>query len=105
MIVKVHLLALGRYGEYREVDIKLVEEFWRSEPVEDILPEVFFWGQNDHQEQPKPSVSMGDVAELWGKYWLCCSVGWKELSRDEWLNYLGMSNLERMKHCLMTLPV
>lgn len=107
MIVKVHQTSFSHCGDYRDVDIK-------GEPNKEshvgpdakllwmklLLEEVFYWGQNDHQEQDKPSVSMGDVAELWGRYWLCVSVGWKELSQDEWLNYLGMSLLDRQMYSM-----
>ena len=107
MIVRVHLLAFGRYGEYREVDIPEAEEGLAA-PYEKPLPgdnghtfleRVFYWGQNDHQPQDKPSVSVGDVVEKWGKYWLCVPVGWKELSESQWLNYLGMSLVDRQVFC------
>jgi len=100
MVVKVHLVALGRYGDYRMVEITSEDNVFARDNTAGVLQEVWYWGQNENDRQDKPSVSMGDVAELWGRYWLCCSMGWKELTFNEWLDYLGMSNQDRMMYAL-----
>lgn len=62
--------------------------FGEDEKVEDLSDEtilalVFKWGQNDLQQKHMPSVSVGDVVELRGKYWMVMSVGWRELTKKE----------------------
>ena len=76
MFVNVHLLAFTE-GTVRRVKVPLEKDLWEKQPVDSTLDDVFYWGQNDHQEMEMPSVSMGDVAELFGRRWLCCSVGWQ----------------------------
>lgn len=95
MIVKVYQYAFGQ-GEVREVEL-VGSNLYRIESGKEpenlreeadkilkaVLEGVFYWGQNEHQPQDKYSVSMGDVAELWGKHYLCRSGGWKEMSEEE----------------------
>jgi hypothetical protein len=102
MIVTVRLLAF-REGDLRSVQIpdaldrvKHVGPDAEAGKINFILERVFFYGQNDHQPQELPSVSMGDVAELWGKHYLCCSWGWKELSEQEYQDYLKLTREQRM---------
>jgi hypothetical protein len=94
MIVPVELWAF-REGEVREVDIKLTKEHWDTEPVEAVLEEVFYWGQNDHQPKEQPSVSVGDIAVLNGKRYICQSMGWRGISEEEYQDYIQLACLER----------
>jgi hypothetical protein len=95
MIVPVELWAF-REGEVREVDIKLTKEHWDTEPVEAVLEEVFYWGQNDHQEKEQPSVSVGDIAVLNGKRYICQAAGWKEIEDKQYREYTSLSRQDRL---------
>lgn len=64
------------------------------------LEGIFYWGQNDHQPQEMPSVSVGDVARLGDDRWLCCSVGWKKLEQYDYIAYTRMSQTDRILKCL-----
>lgn len=58
---KVHLLAFGR-GAIRQVEVPGDQVF--INPGIEALDAIFHYGQNDHQPQNLPSVSIGDVIEL-----------------------------------------
>lgn len=79
MIVKAMLLAFGDC-ETREIDVPDGEV--RGYASHD-LELVFRYGQNLFQPRRQPSLSVGDAVELYGKYWLVKSAGWKELSGKE----------------------
>lgn len=96
MVYEVELWAFCN-GAVRKVDI---EDRLANESVQDVLENVFYWGQNEHQEQDMPSVSVGDVCRVFDDRWLCCSVGWKELKRVEYIAYTRMSQTERILKCL-----
>jgi hypothetical protein len=44
-----------------------------------LLEQIFHYGQNDFQPLPVPSVSVGDIAIVGGKHYLCNPVGWFEI--------------------------
>ena len=46
------------------------------------LEKVFYYGQNDFQPQPFPSLSVGDVVEYNEMYFYCDGVGWKKISKN-----------------------
>jgi hypothetical protein len=53
-----------------------------------LLDRVFYYGQNDFQPMKDCySVSVGDVAHMRGRFWLCQSVGWRELTNEEYFIY------------------
>lgn len=69
------------------------------------LEQVFEWG-NIYQPQNCRSLSVGDVVELsihdplatlvrfnaWGgcsRFFLCCSVGWREMTREEFKDFIA----------------
>ena len=60
----------------RNVDVP-VEEVTSN--VMEVLEKIFYYGQNDFQPKQSPSVSVGDVAVVNDKYYLCESFGWKEI--------------------------
>jgi hypothetical protein len=43
-----------------------------------------------------PSVSVGDVAEVNGRYFLCAMVGWREIYSDELESYETMDRAKRI---------
>jgi hypothetical protein len=93
MKVKVYMLAFGKPGEIREVDVP------NEEVVEDtdaLLESVFYYGQNDFQPQQHPSVSVGDVVELDSKYYLVMGIGFKEITQAELQNYMQLDRRGRM---------
>lgn len=85
MIVEVEMLAFGKLGEIRKVEIpanRLCEDDIQNNriSIEEALDIVFELGQNDFQPQQHPSVSMGDVVRLNNERYLCCAIGWEKLS-------------------------
>jgi hypothetical protein len=98
MKIKVHLLAFGREGEIREVDVP-DDEVGTSENPEYLLECVFYCGQNDFQPQPHPSVSQGDVIELpSGVLYVVDSVGFSRLSPEQFEVYRNLPRRDRSLH-------
>jgi hypothetical protein len=50
--------------------------------IED-LNAIWYWGQNDHQPQRIPSISMGDVIRLRGERYLILAAGYRRLKEGE----------------------
>ena len=50
--------------------------------IED-LNAIWYWGQNDHQPQKTPSVSMGDVIRLRGERYLILAMGFRRLKKEK----------------------
>jgi len=90
--IKVHLLAFDSKQRVRAVEIDYHDGMSEGE----ILNATFEWGQNDFQPQNMPSVSAGDVIELDdGKKVLICAVGFKEMTEAEFVDYRGLTSVER----------
>lgn len=81
MIFKVHMLANNppEWENPRLVDVPNEEVV--SDDME-LLESIWIWGQNENQPRNCCSVSMGDVAEIDGKFYICQSTDWKEISKD-----------------------
>ena len=77
MVIEVEMLAFGKPGEIRNVQLPDQDA---SLPVEELLESVFYWGQNDFQSLPHPSVTAGDVVRIGSDRYLCCGVGWQKLT-------------------------
>lgn len=92
MIIRVRLLAFRETGTIREVTIPDAE---MTGDVAAKLERVFYWGQNDFQPLPCCSVSVGDVAELDGRYYICRPAGWAEISQAELTAYEALSRRDR----------
>ena len=72
-VAEVEMLAFGN-GEIRQVTIPDAE--WTSAKRREALLElVFYYGQNDFQPQPMPSVSVDDVIRLDGERFRVDSFG------------------------------
>ena len=95
MVYKVEMWAFCN-GAVREVTIEGKTDLVADELVPQLLEEIFYWGQNEVQDQAMFSVSVGDVARIGDDLWLCCSVGWKKLTREEYIAYTLMSQTERI---------
>lgn len=100
MIYDVHMLA--NQPEYRIRQVFVPGEI----PVytEVLLEKIFYYGQNDFQDQlPEEhrhghwccSVSVGDVLELNGSYFLCDRIGWKKMTLVEFERYRKKIIVER----------
>jgi hypothetical protein len=110
MIVKVRMLAFENGenehltdGKYRLVTVP-DEEFGYCLATKDIDPNwfenyildrVFYWGQNDFQPQQICSVSMGDVVEHEGRYFLCLDIGWEEINVQTLESYDKLERIDR----------
>ena len=92
----VHMLAFEPKGTIRTVN---VPEDISGLSQDDILELIFYWGQNDFQSQQCHSVSVGDVIELDGKFFLVSGVGFQELSATEFEKYDG--NLDEQSRLKM----
>lgn len=55
------------------------EEVGDPDNIENILDLVFRYGQNEHQPQTVPSVSVGDIIHYQGRRWRIEMVGFQEL--------------------------
>lgn len=87
MTVKVHMFAFAEAGDRSMVRMVNIpdDEFSRAKDIHTKLELVFRYGQNDFQPQPIPSVSVGDVVELDGRYFTATSAAWKEFTKKEFL--------------------
>lgn len=90
MKVTVEMLAFGKKNELREVEIP------DDIPMYTALDEVYHWGQNEHQPQPHPSVSVGDVIRWEGAKYMICPFGFRQMCEAEYKDYLKVPQTERM---------
>lgn len=79
--VEVEMLAWTG-GAIRVVDVPATEEEWAKQTLISKLEATFYYGQNDFQPKPFPSVSPGDVVRLDGRRWRVDGIGWSELVDD-----------------------
>lgn len=106
----VELLALGKPGEVREVDVpgmdhllpygsvglKGTRPLRNSHYFQSIAQEVFLRGQNEEDPQDHPSVSAGDVIHIGEDRWLVLGVGFKKMTPNEYTIYREMPRAKRM---------
>lgn len=71
----VELLAYGKDGEVREVDVENLLTYDVDNPATEILDLIFVYGQNDKQPREHPSVSVGDVIHLPTSMWFNPAFG------------------------------
>lgn len=95
MIFKVHMLAFNppEWENPRLVDVPNEEVV--SDNME-LLERIYYWGQNDNQRRQCCSVSMGDVAEIDRRFYICQSFGWKELTKAEFEEYKSIPQRDRV---------
>ncbi len=75
--VEVEMLAFGN-GAIRTVEVPC-DKFPLTSDT-DALEAVFYYGQNDFQPKPFPSVSVGDVIRLGGARFRVEGMGFKKLA-------------------------
>lgn len=91
--IKAHMWAYAQ-GKIREVTIPVAD-------ADDVpsLEDVFYFGQNDFAVGPEknstPSLSVGDVVELDGRFHRVESCGFKEMSSEEYEAYTRLPDRER----------
>ena len=98
--IKVYLLAFGKQGQIRIVQIPHIIE----NNLLQTLEQVFHYGQNDFQQQPCPSVSVGDVIELNNDLFLVCPTGFYKMTTVEFAKYLEIPRLDRSFHAYDLIP-
>jgi len=86
MQVKTHLLAFEE-NKIRMVDIP------DNEPPS--LESVFYFGQNDFQPKQMPSLSVGDVIEMWSELYLVMPFGFKKITPSEFESYKAIPREDR----------
>ena len=82
MKVSVHMSAYGSKDDIRVVEIP-DNEITDKSTIQEVLSLTYRYGQNDVQPQTNPSVSVGDVVELNGRYFVCLNIGWHEIKPNE----------------------
>lgn len=91
-VFQVELLAFGKPGEIREVEIS--DEEANADTV-DKLEAIFKFGQNEFQPRRHPSVSVGDVIRMDGEKFLVCRLGFRKLSNAEYQRFVALDRRDR----------
>ena len=91
---KVHMLANNPPEWENPRKVAVPSEEVVSDTMK-LLEAIYIWGQNENQPRECCSVSMGDVAEVDGKFYICQSIGWKEISKDELAEYKAIPQRDR----------
>lgn len=97
MIFEVEMLAFGVPGEVRKVNVPDNS----LDGTDSDLETIFYYGQNDVQSLNHPSVSSGDVIRFRNRKIVVQMVGFKDLSEEEYKEYLSMDHMERHGHFLI----
>lgn len=97
---QVELLAFGRFGEIREVevpesDLARVQVGSAAGRIWASLSLIFYFGQNEFQSQSHPSVSVGDVIHFEDRRFLVRPVGFRELTDIEYREYMALDRRDR----------
>lgn len=100
MKFKVELLAFGKPGEVREVEVPVLYSIMPKHPDKlysrQIVQEVFLRGQNEEDPQDHPSVSAGDVIQIGEDRWLVLAVGFHKLTATQYEEYTAAPHSERL---------
>lgn len=84
MIVPVHMFAFADEGDRSKIrEVEIPDEKAKFAKIYELLELVFKYGQNDFQPKPFPSVSVGDVAEINGEYYMVMRIGWKQITKKQ----------------------
>jgi len=113
--VKVNMTAFGNEGEVRMVELdRSLESFGvvlRDDGTADdegnilfLLEEVFRLGQNDFQPQRHPSVSVGDVVEVFDTLFVVLFDGFRRIERRAFEDYLATPRRDRSFHPIVLHP-
>ena len=87
MIIPVHMFAFAAKGDRSKIrKVEVPDNEWATaKGVNEILELVFKYGQNDFQNLPMPSVSVGDVVEVkMNEYFMVMACGFKLLTKNQY---------------------
>lgn len=107
----VELLAFGKQGEIREVNVPDMDHYLPHNAVglkgtrplknsgyfEDLCEKIYHLGQNEVQPQDKPSISAGDVIHIGENSWLVMAAGFHKMTPEGYQKYLSMDKEGRIK--------
>ena len=99
MKFNVYMLAFMN-GEIREVEVPDKE---CQGSAQSVLERIFYWGQNDFQPvEGRASVSVGDVVDYFGKYFVVAGTGWKEITPQKLseLQAIASDPVKRREHSM-----
>lgn len=91
---KVRMMAFGKPGEIREVDVP-DGELGANPSTLDVLSMIWEYGQNDFQPKQHPSVSCGDVIDLNDDHYLVCGVGFRRITPTELAEHQARERVDR----------
>lgn len=91
MNFNVEMLAFAN-GQIRQVEVPDNE---LTSDMQSNLELIFHYGQNDFQERPFPSVSVGDVVHYYDEKYIVSGIGFKLLCEAEYKNYLNLNRVDR----------
>jgi hypothetical protein len=80
------------FGEMRQVE---VPDSVLNGNLENTLECVFHYGQNDHQNQPYPSVTAGDVVHINNETYMIAGVGFKKITENQLNQYRSLDRVDR----------
>lgn len=89
--IPVKMLAFGEPNEVRMVDVPNL-----TGDVNKDLELVFQYGQNDFQNKPHPSVSVGDVIIYDNSHYLVLPLGFRKMDEDEIKTYEMLHQRDRV---------
>ena len=92
MKIKCHLLAFGS-NDVREINVS--DDKAQNSDLNALLELAYAYGQNDLHPQQKRSVSVGDVVELHGTFFVCMNSGWKAINKNDLEKLKAMDAAER----------
>jgi hypothetical protein len=91
----VRMLAYHDDDKIRSVDVP--DDLIKGWSDASVLSEIFHFGQNEFQPVERCcSVSVGDVIELNEKFFIVCTMGFKEINRKELDEYQGIPRYRRL---------
>jgi hypothetical protein len=81
MKYKAYMTAFKTKADTREIEIP--NEAIKDKSQDQILELIYKHGQNDFQSMPSPSISVGDIIELEGRYFMVRPFGFSEISKED----------------------
>lgn len=97
MLVFVYLFSSTDMGDVRVVEIS---DHWKGVDDYAVFGAIWKYGQNDFQPKEMPSVSMGDVIQWKGEYFLIGSCNYIKIDVSFLMNYMAMNRRDRLDHAL-----
>ena len=102
MIIKAHqpVSSRGEDALVRMIDVPDYE--LQNGTVEEKLDKIYYYGQNEIQEGPRPSLTVGDIIEMSDSLWRILPIGFVELEDDEKItDHIGLAAHDRANQIWM----